>query len=142
MWKVTNTTTDRTKSLLHRSAPGFSMEPMVAGRRLMMGKSTMITDAQYKIDKTRLDQMVQYGMIELTNEAGEKAVTPPVEVEKVPEVVPEILPEPELEVTPEAEPPMSPPPADEDEESSEDSEDSSEDTQPGKRRRGRPKKNG
>ena len=65
MWKVTNTSTDRSKAMQHRTAPRMEMEPNVAGARLFLKSARNITDKQYEIDKTRLNQMVKHGIIEL-----------------------------------------------------------------------------
>jgi hypothetical protein len=64
-YKVINTSMDRTKTHLHRKSPKFIHEPVVGGKRLTMGTSCEITDAQYEQSKALLIEWQSYGMIEV-----------------------------------------------------------------------------
>jgi type IV secretory pathway VirB10-like protein len=79
MWKITNTSMDRSKALLHRTAPKLEMEPIVAGKRLRMRQTMTISDHEYEHDKAHLEQHVRAGSIavEKIGEDKKKVPAPP-----------------------------------------------------------------
>lgn len=74
MLRVKNTTDDRSKVQLHRTASGFNEAPSFAGKRIMQGQSILITEDQYTRNKDLLDSWVAKGMVEITYEDGSQPV--------------------------------------------------------------------
>lgn len=77
MYKIKNTANDRSKTLLHRTAIKFELEPSFAGRRLRLGESRDIEDAVYERNKELLDRWEKNGMISVEKVGGEKASPKP-----------------------------------------------------------------
>lgn len=73
--RLKNTTTDRTKAHLHRTAPRLEMEPSFGGTRIRMGGHLDITNEQYAQNKITIDDWVSKGMVEVSGVApAEKKV--------------------------------------------------------------------
>lgn len=66
MYRIKNTANDRTKTHLHRTAPGFNEEPNLGGKRIRMGEFLDIEDAHYERVKPILDQWVAKGMVSVS----------------------------------------------------------------------------
>lgn len=63
MYRVKNTANDRSKTLLHRVAPGFVEEPTLGSRRIRLGEYLDITDEHYDRVKDMLAGWVKKGMV-------------------------------------------------------------------------------
>lgn len=87
MWKITNTAEDRTKTHLHRQAPGFDPEPSIDGIRLRLGQSMELTDEHYESIKELITEWVGKGMVE-----AEHFLDPHNTHTPAPEVAPVIAP--------------------------------------------------
>lgn len=70
MLRVKNTSTDRSKVLLHRKAAKLEMEPTVNGQRLRMGTSTDLSEDVYERNKPYFDKLVGDGVIEISSLGG------------------------------------------------------------------------
>lgn len=74
MYKIKNTANDRSKTLLHRTAIKFELEPSFAGVRLRLGESRDIEDAVYERNKELLDRWEKNGMISIERPGSETTV--------------------------------------------------------------------
>jgi len=97
MWKIVNTSMDRSKALLHRTAPKLEMEPMIGGNRLRMQQITAITDHQHELNKEQLERLVRSGVITMEKVSDDKPK--PVKAEP-PKAVAPALAEPKVEAKP------------------------------------------
>lgn len=62
-YKITNVSLEHQHTLKRRMASCLQMEPIVAGKRLMLRQSTTITDEQYKINKDNLAKHISDGVL-------------------------------------------------------------------------------
>lgn len=62
-YKITNVSLEHQHSLKRRTATRLQMEPLVAGKRLMLRQSITISDEQYEINKADLEQYVKDGIV-------------------------------------------------------------------------------
>lgn len=65
MYRVKNTADDRRKSLLHRTATKFELEPNLGGTRIRLGHHLDITDEHFARVKPTLDEWIKKGMVEV-----------------------------------------------------------------------------
>lgn len=77
MYRIKNTADDRTKTLLHRTASQFQLEPVLGSRRIRLGESVDITDEHYERVKGMIDAWVSKGMVSVTKLGAEKKKTEP-----------------------------------------------------------------
>lgn len=90
MIRIKNTAEDYSKSLLHRTAPKFELEPTLGGQRIRLRSFLDITEEHYARVKPMIDVWVAGGMVEVINLSDIAAptsivFTPPVidkEIEK------------------------------------------------------------
>lgn len=68
MLRVKNTSTDRSKTLLHRKAAKMQMEPNVGGKRLFMGQTCDLPEEAYERNKAYYDQLIADGVIEIVGQ--------------------------------------------------------------------------
>lgn len=73
MYRIRNTTDDRTKHVLHRTAPRFEVEPSLGGTRIRLGSYLDITDDHYDRVKPTLDEWVSKGMVEVRKLGSEES---------------------------------------------------------------------
>ena len=66
MYKIRNTTMDRTRTHLHRVAAKLVMEPVLGGHRIKMRETIEITDDHYAQVKDMLAEWESKGMVEVT----------------------------------------------------------------------------
>lgn len=71
MYKITNTSQDRTKTLLHRTTPKWDPEPFFDGRRLRHGESRVISDEHYERCKNTIGEWVKGGIVSVEPLASE-----------------------------------------------------------------------
>ena len=62
-YKVTNVSLEHQHALKRRTAARMQMEPIVAGKRLLLRQSVTLTDEQYAINKKDLEQFVREGIV-------------------------------------------------------------------------------
>lgn len=98
MYRVKNTAEDRSKSLLHRTAPKFELEPMLCGRRVQLRGYVDITDEQYAANKATLDVWVKNGMVDVID-MGSEGKAPPVVEDSIKWVAKEEMGEPVINAT-------------------------------------------
>jgi hypothetical protein len=68
MLRIKNTSTDRSKALLHRKAPKLEMEPMVNGRRLFMGQSCDLPEEVYEKNEDYYNRHIANGVLEIVGQ--------------------------------------------------------------------------
>ena len=122
-YKIINASLHHQHALKRRTATRMYMEPLVAGKRLMLRQSVIISDEQYAINKADIDQYVKDGIVTVEpqvvssinpdvtkiefdmDEPKEPAVTNPPE-----DVSPPFLGETYILHNNEVQPPTAPPP--------------------------------
>lgn len=65
MLKIKNTALDRSKTLLHRTAPKLEMEPVINGHRLRLNSSAEVTEEWAEKNKKYLEDLIKMGVIEV-----------------------------------------------------------------------------
>lgn len=63
-YKLKNTALDHAKRSLHRVAPRLQMEPVVAGRRLRLRASFVISDEVFEHNKANLELWKKWGVVD------------------------------------------------------------------------------
>jgi hypothetical protein len=76
MWKITNTSHDRSKIHQHRTAGRFDAEPWIDGARLRVGASMEVTDEHYESLLEFLAPLVRDGILEAEKIGLESAPEP------------------------------------------------------------------
>ena len=94
MWTVTNTTLDHTKSMLMRRAPKLVMEPVIAGQRLRLRSSLVLSDAQFEHNRADLEKLSGQGVLDFKQMSQDKP-SKKIEAAPVAEVTPPPPPPPE-----------------------------------------------
>lgn len=96
-YKITNTALDHTKRFLHRTASKMQMEPVLAGRRLRIRSSMVISDELFEHNKPNLELYRSWGVLDWKKDGEEKATvvepTVPSESKKDPSLIPPMQPE-------------------------------------------------
>lgn len=70
IFKIKNTSGDRTKVTQHRSAAGFSPEPTIGGARLRVGQHMFVEEAHFARIRDSLYKSFQDGAIEVEQVEG------------------------------------------------------------------------
>jgi hypothetical protein len=73
-YKVWNTALDHSKAILRRRAPKLQMEPIIAGIRLRIRQSMVITDEQYVVNEPNLKLYKSWGVLDFSQIGGEVVV--------------------------------------------------------------------
>ncbi len=119
-YKITNVSLDPAYELKRRQASRLQMEPVIAGGRLLLRQSRILTDEQYAANTDWLAENVRNGVLKVEKVDGEGKVTdekpvtpepPKVHQEPPPDLTeppPPVVPEPPVELPPA--PPAPPPP--------------------------------
>lgn len=81
MIRIKNTAEDRSKSLLHRTAPKFELEPSLGGQRIRIRSFIDITEDHYAKVKHIVDVWVKAGMVEVVRLDGSALPEPTVKWE-------------------------------------------------------------
>jgi hypothetical protein len=108
-WKLTNVSLDPQYAMKRRTASRMEMEPVVAGIRIRLNQSTVISDESYEVNKDKISLCVSHGVLTAENSAPVVEKKVPVVEKKVeaptpPPPPPEPKPEPDIkEVAPDLE---------------------------------------
>src|SRR5688572_18681381 len=73
MYKITNTSLDYTKNLLHRRAARMQMEPTIAGQRLRLRSSILLTEKQVKDNEVLLKLLETQGTVSVSKVSSVEA---------------------------------------------------------------------
>ncbi len=93
MIRIKNTAEDRTKSLLHRTAAKFELEPMLGDQRIRLRSHIDITEEHYERVKHIVAPWIAAGMVEVIGlSAGEAGASVIKEALKLPTVTEQVLP--------------------------------------------------
>lgn len=65
-YKIVNVSLEHQYALKRRMSAGIQMEPVIAGQRLLLRTSRILTDEQYEINKANLDKYVSHGVVTVT----------------------------------------------------------------------------
>ncbi len=115
-YKIVNVSLAHEHAMKRRSAAKMHMEPVIAGQRLLLRSSRVLTDEQYMANETRLKEFAAHGVITIhpmkpaEEVKVEKKVEPPVKKEAPPAPPTPPAPEPAKAETPPASSEALPPP--------------------------------
>lgn len=70
-YRIKNTALDHTKRFLHRRAHKMQMEPVLAGRRLRLRTSMVISDELFEHNKANLELYKRWGVVEWEQLGGD-----------------------------------------------------------------------
>lgn len=101
-YRIKNTALDHNKRFLHRKAAKMQMEPVIAGGRLRLRSSMVISDELFAHNKANLELWKSWGVVEWEKVGEEKAPVVDVENDKKPE---ETAPPASTDTSPPAPPP-------------------------------------
>lgn len=103
-YKITNTALDLNKRFLLRKAPKLQMEPVLAGRRLRLRSSMVISDELFEHNKANLELYKGWGVVEWEKVGEAKAEAeppkPPIVTDPPADTVLEVPPAPPAETPP------------------------------------------
>lgn len=85
-YKITNVATDHRFAALRARASRLQMEPIVAGKRLRLRSSVVLSDEQFKHNEANIKKACDDGVITVDNLSGAKA---PPKKEETPAPAPE-----------------------------------------------------
>lgn len=96
MIRIKNTAEDRSKSLLHRTASKFEIEPMLGDQRIRLRSHLDITEEYYERVKHLVAPWIAAGMVEVINLDTQQTIVPALALD-VPKEGPSEVIEPPVE---------------------------------------------
>lgn len=91
-YKIVNVSLAHEHAMKRRSAAKMHMEPVIAGQRLLLRSSRVLTDEQYNANEARLKEFEAHGVITIHPMTVEKPIEKKVEKKAEPPVMKEKLP--------------------------------------------------